>query len=151
MEQGRTKEQRKEDALKLLDNEIHIWLATSNGERDAHLVPMTFYWDGHQLTMGTFEQNKTARNLRRTGWARGALGTTRDVVIVEGTVTFTPVDAIDPPLRDGLKMRWTRPIDFHKLPGFVFFHLYPHRIQAYRPGFVENTNRTLMANSKWLV
>jgi hypothetical protein len=151
MDQGRTRQERKADTLKLLEHEVHIWLATATDDQHAHLIPLTFYWDGQQLTLAMVEPQQTADNLRRTGWARGALGSTRDVVIVEGPVTFTPVDEIDPTIGDALRARWTAPIDFRTLPGFVFVHLHPQRIQAYRPGYVERTDRTLMRHGRWLV
>jgi hypothetical protein len=115
-------------------------------------APLTFHWDGHQLTMGLVEPQRTAANLRRTGWAQGMLGTTLDVVMVEGPVTLHPVDEMYPAIGDALKERWTNPdIDFRKMPRFVFAQLHPRRIKAYRPGYVEREDRDLMLDGNWLV
>jgi hypothetical protein len=154
VEQGRSRQQRKVDALKLLETGPHIVLATANSDgRTPHQVPLTFVWDGERLIMGMVEPQRTADNLRRTGWARGMVGTPRDVVMVEGEVTLIPIDELDPAIGDALKARWTNPnIDFREMPGFVFAQLHPERIQAYRPGYIEGgPDRTLMRRGKWLV
>jgi hypothetical protein len=157
LQQGRTKEQRKKHALQLLEDPSvpHILLATANPDgRTAHQRAMTFVWDGERLTMGMVEPQRTAENLRRTGWAQGHVGAnpTLDAVVVEGEVTLIPVDEIDPAIGDALKARWSNPnIDFREMPGFVFAQLRPDRIQVYRPGYVERTNRTLMRHGAWLV
>lgn len=151
MQTGRSKQQRKDDTLRLLDDEIFIWLATATNDSEAHLIPMTYYWDGQQLTMATVEGRKTVNNLRRTGRARGAIGSGHEVVIVEGTVSFTSVSDIAPELAHAVSARWTKPIDFKNLPGFIFLHVTPQLIQAYRPGFVEMKNRTLMRDGEWLI
>jgi hypothetical protein len=155
VEPARTRKQRLEDTLALLEHPKppHIVLATVN--RDGltpYLAPLTFYWDGHQLTMGLVEPQRTAANLRRTGWAHGMLGSTLDVVMVEGPVTLHSADEIDPAIGDALKARWTNPnIDFRTMPGFVLAQLHPRRIKAYRPGYAERDDRDLMLDGKWLV
>jgi hypothetical protein len=55
------------------------------------LVPLSCHWDDSTLTIATPRASRTARNLVRAGWARVALGPTRDVVIIEGPVEAIPI------------------------------------------------------------
>ena len=56
----------------------------------AYLVPLSYVWDGTALTMANLEASPTGRNLAATGKVRLAIGTTRDVVLIEGSVqTFS--------------------------------------------------------------
>lgn len=155
---ARTRQQRKADTLELLADPKppHIVLATVNKDGEtAHQTPLTFYWDGHRFTMGLVEPESklTADNLRRTGKAHGFVGSTLNVVMVQGPVTFIPVDDIDPAIADGVRGRWTAPVDFSKVPGFVFVQLHPQRIRAYRPGYAERDehDRIIMRDGRWLV
>jgi hypothetical protein len=156
LDRGRPREERKAHALVLFEHvrPPHITLATvDEGGTTAHQTPLAFYWDGRAFTMGLVEptSKRTANNLRRTGWAHGFVGSTLDVVMVEGPVTFTPVDEVDPAVSDALRARWSAPIDFRQLEGFVFVHLHPQTIQAYWPGGLEGTGRVLMRDGEWVV
>src|SRR5690349_7507902 len=91
----RSTTQRIADVRAKLESEVDIWVASASATGDAYLLPLSFYWDGESLTIATPKRSRTARNLRRAGWARLALGPTRDVVIVEGPVHEIPVDADD--------------------------------------------------------
>ncbi len=89
----RSVEQRVIDVCAKLETEVDIWVASASATGDAYLIPLSFYWDGVSLIVATPEQSRTARNLRRSGWARMALGPTRDVVVLEGPVVEMKVDA----------------------------------------------------------
>jgi Pyridoxamine 5'-phosphate oxidase len=89
--------QRTADVLHKLRTDVDLWVASAGADGEAHLVPLSFYWDGARVIIATPARSITARNLRRTGRARVAIGPTRDVVIVDGTVSEQPVDA-DPTL-----------------------------------------------------
>lgn len=151
MQTARSKQQRKQHALELLRDESHLWLASATSERDAHLVPLTYYWDGEQFTFGTDERFRTARNLRRTGRARAAVGTPGDVVIVEGAVTWLAPAELDPTIADEITARTADDIDYRTVPGTQFFQLRPDRIEAYTRFAAEQRDRRLMVDGGWLV
>ena len=142
----RSTTQRIADVRAKLESDVDIWAASASATGDAYLLPLSFYWDGESLTIATPKRSRTARNLRRAGWARLALGPTRDVVIVEGPVHEIPVDA-----DDALAEAHARAAGFdarHE-PDYVFIQLRPSRIQAWRnPAELEQ--RDVMRNGEWL-
>jgi hypothetical protein len=50
-------------------------------------VPLSFVWNGERLLMATSARSATGRNLLENGRARAAVGDTRDLVIVAGSVS----------------------------------------------------------------
>lgn len=143
---SRTRLERTRDALELLDREHTLWIATDSGDGTAHLIPVSFVWDGARFTLGTAVQSPTGRNLRRTGRARVAVGHAHDVVIVEGAVTTVPADEIDPCLGDAFARVSHDP---RRMPGYAYFQITPHLIQSWR-SFAEYAGRTLMRDGVWL-
>jgi Pyridoxamine 5'-phosphate oxidase len=75
----RSKSQRRADTLAKLESEVDLWVASADESGGAYLVPLSYCWDGSTLTVATPRASRTARNLIRAGWARVALGPTRDV------------------------------------------------------------------------
>ncbi|TMF73349.1 MAG: pyridoxamine 5'-phosphate oxidase family protein [Chloroflexi bacterium] len=92
---ARSRARRRADVLAKLESEVDLWVASASAEGDAYLVPLSFAWDGTRLTIATPKSSVTGRNLARRGWARVALGPTRDVVIIEGPVEVMPVGEDD--------------------------------------------------------
>ena len=143
----RTVEQRKKDVLDKLQNDVDIWVASASATGDSYLIPLSFYWDGQRLTIATPKNSRTARNLRRAGVARMALGPTRDVVILEGALEFIPV-GVDENLADahakkaGFDPRKSR-------EEFVYICITPRRIQAWREEN-ELRGRDTMVDGRWL-
>ena len=90
---ARSRAQRQADTLALLRTEVDCWVASADGMGNAHLVPLSFYWDGEALVLATPRSSPTATNLLRAGVARVAVGRTRDVVLVDGRVTEGADDA----------------------------------------------------------
>jgi hypothetical protein len=128
-----------------LVTEVDCWVASVDADGAAYLIPLSFYWDGARLVIATPGNSRTARNLRRAGRARVALGPTRDVVIVEGTVTEQQPDA-DPQLADG----HARAAGFNarESSGYIFLCLTPERIQAWRNP-AELPDRDIMRGGHW--
>lgn len=144
---ARPRVERREAVLRRLAEERHVWIATADPAADgAHLIPLAFVWDGATLTMATRERSRTVRNLRRSGRARVALGSTADVVIVEGDVTFS-VPALDDPRLDATFA--TLPLDPRRVPGVVCVHLRPDRVMAWASP-AEIDDRDLMRDGTWL-
>ena len=89
----RSRAQRKADTLELLRAEVDCWVASADEMGNAHLVPLSHYWDGAALVLATPRASPTAMNLLRAGIARVGVGPTRDVVLVDGPVTEGVDDA----------------------------------------------------------
>ncbi len=83
----RSRAQRKADTLERLRTEVDCWVASADEMGNAHLVPLSHYWDGAALVVATPRSSPTATNLLRAGVARIGVGATRDVVLVDGRVT----------------------------------------------------------------
>jgi nitroimidazol reductase NimA-like FMN-containing flavoprotein (pyridoxamine 5'-phosphate oxidase superfamily) len=143
----RSRSQRTADTLERLRRDVDLWVASASEEGEAYLVPLSFHWDGSTLTIATPSASPTARNLLRAGRARVALGQTRDVVIVEGTVEALPIGA-DPELEDahahstGFDPRTLR-------DEYVYLRIAPQEIQAWRESN-ELDGRVLMRLGEWL-
>jgi hypothetical protein len=134
------------DTRAKLESEVDLWVASATANGDAYLLPLSNYWDGATLTMATPATTRTARNLRRAGWARLGLGPTRDVVIIEGPVVEFASDA-----DDALAEAHARAAGFdaRRSPGYVFFQLRPQLILAWRNP-AEAEAGPIMLNGEWL-
>ncbi len=142
----RPREQRRIDVLQKLQDDVDLWVASADETGDAHLVPLSFYWDGTAITISTPRRSRTARNLQRAGWARVALGPTRDVVIVDGPVEEVAIEAA-PELGDA-HARATG-FDPRTLDDYVYLRITPRAIQAWREEN-ELAERQLMRGGAWL-
>ena len=142
--------QRKLDALSRLDHDIDVWVATAGpGNGAPYLVPLSFLWDGTTLLIATPAASVTSRNLQATGRARLGVGPTRDVVMIEGTVQVTQAAADVPPETGDAFARKTG-FDPRELTGYLYFHIRPQRIQAWREAN-ELEGRELMRGGRWSV
>jgi hypothetical protein len=144
---ARSRSERKLDTLARLRRDVDLWVASADQTGHAFLVPLSFYWDESALTVATPCASRTAVNLLRAGWARVALGPTRDVVIIEGPVETIPMGA-DPALEEA----------HAQASGFdprveaeehVYLRLTPHTVQAWRESN-ELKGRHLMREGQWL-
>ena len=147
MEPPRSTAQRKTNVLKKLSSEVDCWVASASTSGEAYLIPLSFYWDGARLTIATSKNSRTARNLRRAGSARMALGPTRDVIILEGTLEFIPTDADDElasahAKAAGFDARSSRQEN-------VYIRMTPRKIQAWRQ-VNELVGRDVMIDGRWL-
>jgi hypothetical protein len=144
---ARSKTERREHVLHMLESEDKLWIATASADGSAHLVPFSFAWDGEHINMATSESNPAARNAARTGKARLALGDFGDVVLIDG-----PIAVISPQdLTDALAEQLQRvsAIDTRHAPGFVYLQLTPRRIQAWWTASELGTP-TIMRDGQWL-
>ena len=146
-EPPRSRAQRKADALARLRTDVDLWVASADGSGNAYLVPLSFYWDESALTIATPRASRTARGLMRAGWARVALGPTRDVLIVEGPVEAIPIGR-DPQLEDAHAQ--ASGFDPRTLSEeYVYLRITPHEMQAWRESN-ELAGRRLMRGGAWL-
>ena len=146
---ARSAAQRKVDTLEKLHQEVDCWVASASASGEAYLIPLSFVWDGTRITLATPRNSRTTRNLERAAWARLALGQTRDVVIVEGSVTVVTCDAIDPDLAKAFaKATGFDPRQLPAEPEYVYLCVAPRRIQAWREAN-ELAGRDLMSDGVW--
>jgi hypothetical protein len=137
--------ERRSDTRTLLESAHQLWLSTAGPEGGPHLIPVAFVWNGSWITMATFEESRTAANLRADPRARLAVGSTADVVILDGDVTFVAVEDMDTETADRFAAVSHDP---RVMPGLVYLRFTPRRIQAWN-GFHEFDGRTLMTDGTW--
>ena len=143
MDEPRSREQRRADTLRRLENDVDVWVATASGDEPC-LVPLSFHWDGAAFYLSTLDTNPTARNLAANGRVRLTLGETRDVVLVEGAATVvTPAPEVVTAFaaRTGF--------DPSKLARYPYFRVVPVWIQAWRE-VNEIKDRDLMRDGRWI-
>lgn len=141
----RTTQQRRDDVLARLATDRDLWLATADVDGRPHVVPLALCWDGQRLIVRVKRTSRTARNATKTGRARVAMGTTRDVVMIDAAVEWVPVD--DAPETAALYAART---GWASRPGAdgVFLLLSPVRIQAWQEAD-EFAGRTVMDDGGW--
>ena len=129
-EPARSRAQRRIDVLEEAAHRRRPLGRLGGRGRPRLFVPLSYYWDGSALTMATPRASRTAVNLIRAGWARVALGATRDVVIIEGPVEAIPIGT-DTRLEDAHAQ--ATGFDPRTLSDeYVYLQVTPHEIQAWR-------------------
>jgi hypothetical protein len=143
----RSRSQRKADALARLRSDIDLWVASADAAGNAYLIPLSYYWDEEKLTIATPRTSRTGENLIRAGWARVALGHTRDVLIVEG-----PLEVLEIGGDTALEDAHARASGFDprvEAEEYVYLRITPDSIQAWRESN-ELKGRRLMRGGEWL-
>jgi hypothetical protein len=143
----RSRAERKNDTLRKLESEVDAWVASASEDGRANLVPLSFVWHACALTFAMPVTSVTGRNLARAGCVRVAVGTTRDVVIVDGPLEVLPIGT-DTALEDA-HARATGFDPRKEAKTFAYFRLEPERIQAWREEN-ELADRELMRGGFWL-
>ncbi|WP_205740829.1 pyridoxamine 5'-phosphate oxidase family protein [Haloactinopolyspora alba] len=141
----RSLEQRRLDAQRTLQQNHQLWLCTAAGDH-GHMIPVSYVLEGSDLILATATRSRTMANVRATGRARVAIGSTDDVVMIDGQVAVVPVADMDPDTADAYAVVSHDP---RVMPGFEYLRLAPSRIQVWN-GFHEFGGRTVMADSQWL-
>jgi pyridoxamine 5'-phosphate oxidase-like protein len=143
----RSADRRKIDTLARLDANIDAWVASAEAG-NAYLVPLSYVWDGATFTMATPEASPTARNLTASGRVRLAIGPTRDVIMIDGTVEAFSRESVPDALAEPFAAKhWDARRDKTRA---VYFRITPQRIQAWREAN-EIKGRDLMRDGVWLV
>lgn len=142
--------ERKEHVLELLATERDAWVATADAHGEVCQIPLSFMWDSAVLTFSTPASSVTGRNLASMGRVRIALGGTRDVVLIEGTVRTYSRTEVPGTLADAFaaKHDW----DPRKDSGteYAYYVVSPVKIQSWREEN-ELKGRTLMRDGHWRV
>ena len=144
---ARTREQRIGDTLRKLETEVDVWVASASEDGRANIAPLSFVWHDGAITISMPATSLTARNLTRAGWARMALGPTRDVVMLDGPIEVLAIGA-----DRALENAHARATGFdprEEASPYVYIRLRPERIQAWREAH-ELAGRRLMEGGAWL-
>jgi hypothetical protein len=142
--------QRRQDTLERLERDVDAWVATADAAGGTpYLVPLSFLWDGASLLIATPSASPTGRNLEATGRVRLGIGPTRDLVLIEGTVT-TVLAATEVPDELGDAFAAKTGFDPRQLSDYRYFRIHPQRLQAWREAN-ELAGRELMAGGQWRV
>jgi hypothetical protein len=146
-EPPRSRAQRKSDTLEKLGAQVDLWVASADEAGNAHLIPMSHHWDGLTLMVSTPRDSRTGRNLLRAGWARVALGPTRDVVVIEGPVELIEIGA--DPARENAHAGATGFDPRTLAEDWIYLRIVPDSIRAWREAN-EIPGRLLMKGGEWL-
>jgi hypothetical protein len=147
--------ERKADTLATLRTPgVDVWVASASvsdsGVARAHLVPLSLAWIDERVVIAVEADSRTARDITAHGTARLALGSTRDVVVIDAVLeAAVDLDSAPAGLADGYagQADW----DPRAARGrFVYLVLRPDRIQAWRE-VNEIAGRTLMRAGTWTV
>lgn len=145
----RSREERKRNAVRLLETELDVWVGTADAAGVPTLVPLTYLWDGEAVWLSTRPDNPTGANLAASGMVRLCLGTTRDVVHIEGAATAFTADALPAGVGDAFAAKdgW----DPRKAQDrYDFYRVALEQLRAW--GTVpELKGRLLMKGGRWLV
>ncbi|MYV78123.1 hypothetical protein GT352_29970 [Streptomyces sp. SID1046] len=145
----RSRARRRADVEQRLAHDVDVWVATASADGAPYLVPLSFDWDGGVLRVATPAGSPTGRNLAAAGTVRLALGPTRDVVMIDGTVEAVDLDAL--PKEQGDRFAERTGFDPRALTSaYRWFHITPRRVQAWREED-ELADRELMRDGRWLV
>ena len=148
----RTGAQRVADARTILEAQhADVWVASASADGTPHLVPLSFAWDGADVSIALKADSPTARNIIDGGTARLGFGTTRDVVMVDAVLaSHVGVGAAPDERVDGYAAQadWNpRALDEHD--EYVYLILRPQRIQVWRESN-ELAGRTVMRGGVWV-
>jgi hypothetical protein len=149
----RSRAQRKGEALaKLAAGEADVWVWSASVDRavaSPYMVPLSLSWIEDRIVVALSATSRTARNIGDCGVARLALGSTRDVVMIDVALDRSVLVGDD----DGLVERYAAQAGWDPRTaesGYVLLVLRPLRIQAWREEN-ELEDRTLMRDGHWLV
>jgi Pyridoxamine 5'-phosphate oxidase len=147
---ARMPEQRRQDTLNRLEDDVDAWVATADGRTGTpYLVPLSFLWDGDTLLVATPSPSPTSRNLQSTGKVRLGIGPTRDVVLIEGTVEAMAATELPEEIGDAFAAKTG--FDPRRLAEpYHYFRIHPQRLQAWREAN-ELEGRDLMRGGRWVV
>ena len=141
---------RKASAIEKLETRhADTWVATASASGRAHLVPLSFSWDGRSIVLATEAEAITTRNLSRSGAARLALGTSRDVVMIDAELDTVVAAEDAPPETVETYLRQSDWDPREANGSYVFLRIVPRRIQVWREAN-ELQGRTIMRDGRWL-
>ena len=124
------------------------WVATASADR-AHLVPLTYAWDGTHVVLATAVGSVTEQNLRTSPTVRLAFGDSRDVVMIDGVLEEVA------PVRESASAIgeiYAAQADWdprHSDGDHVYLLVRPQRVQVWRE-VDEIRGRSVMRDGAWI-
>ena len=151
MEAPRSGPQRKADTMAKLEAvDADTWVATASPTGTAHLVPLSFAWDGECIVLAAPADSITVRNVRASGRVRLGFGPTRDVGVIDAeldrVLVTTEDEARDAGRRYADQADWDPRLESDP---YVFLLVRPRRVQAWREAN-ELPGKLLMRDGEWL-
>jgi hypothetical protein len=147
MEAPRPLNRRIADTIRHLEEDTDAWVATVDENGNPRITPLSFLWFIERIIVTTPQESPTGRNLVRNKQVRLAFGATRDVVMMDGTVTCYRAGAVPSEIGDTFAEKlWDAR---REREPFGFYEIRPQRIQAWRE-VNEIPGRTLMRGGSWL-
>lgn len=145
---ARTRQQRKNDFLARLGEDVDAWFSTSGGAAEPYLMPLSFLWVGDSMLVSTVRTNPTALNFALSGRARVAVGHTRDVYLIDALVGEVTKESIDAETGDAFAAKCG--FDPRETKSYHFYRVEPQAVQSWRE-LNELADRELMTDGKWLI
>ena len=110
-------------------------------------MPLSLAWDGAHVILATPAASPTARNAAAAGDVRLALGTSRDVTIIDATAEVVPcADAPGPVARCyAARTGWD---PRHEDVPHVYLIATPRTMRAWN-SLAEMSERTIMRDGQW--
>lgn len=145
----RDRDTRRADAIRKLEEDGDVWIATAGTDGQPHLVPLSLSWDGARVVLATEARSRTATNLRASRQARLALGGSRDVVMIDAEGEVVPVrdESMDEAIaRYKARTGWN---PRREEGEWVLLLLRPVRIQVWS-NVAEIKGRTVMRDGRWV-
>lgn len=137
------------DTLHRLAHDVDAWIATADPDQGTpYLVPLSFLWFDAALLISTPAKSPTARNLASSGLVRIGLGTTRDVILIEGAARVLEPAELTVELGDAFAEKTGFDPRVSSL-RYQNFWLSPRRIQAWHEEN-ELEGRELMRDGIWI-
>jgi hypothetical protein len=142
-ESRRDTRQRVADALRRLEADDDLWIATAGGG-EPWLIPLSFHWTGEVLLMATLRRSPTYRKIAAGGGVRVALGHTRDVVLFDGDADLPE----ELPEQEADSVAAAAGYDPRRQPETAYVRFVPRQAQAWRAA-AEIEGRVIMRDGRW--
>ncbi len=131
----------------MLEAAVDIWVASASSDGVPYLVPLSHHWDGQTLLLATSADSRTSQNLVTNGTVRLAVGHTRDLCLIDGTVEALEMADLAPGRADAFAAH--AGFDPRTLTTrYLWLRVAPQRVQAWREEN-EIAGRELMTNGRW--
>jgi hypothetical protein len=142
----RSASERTAGTIARLEGDADVWVATASSGRP-HLVPLSLAWDGAHVILATPAKSPTARNAATGGGVRLALGTSRDVTIIEADAEVVPCGVASEAVAQCYAARtgWD---PRREEADHVYLIATPRTARAWR-SLPELAGRTIMRGGQW--
>jgi len=134
--------------LHRLETDRNVWIATADHfTARPHLIPLSLAWNGVQVILATPSDSVTVRNLNGSAFAKLALDSADDVVLIDAKAEVVSIAAIRSETLDGYVQRvgWDPRQETAEM-SMIF--LTPWVVRAWN-GESEIEGRTIMRSGVW--